>query len=624
MRRRIFGAFVLLFCAGVIRCGSNKTTGGGPNAGLDGGAPDGRAPDGSTADSGTSSTVNDSGAFDATTLDAGGNGVNDGGAPGDQFVPPFEAGPPEPDVDAGDSVLRHHKNFNRDGVYVEAALTKVAVLGTAAGASADGGTSGLHQDPGFHGVLPDPNDHVFAQPLFVDGMGAGPDLVIVATAANNVYALDATTGVQQWVENVGTPVPLMSMPCGNLDPFGITGTPVIDFLSRTIFFDAEVLPPVPSDGGDAGILPKHEIFALSIDTGALKAGWPVDVGAVAKSGAVTFNAPFHGHLGALAILAGTLYVPYGALFGDCQPVDSGPMAAYPDPDPTPYHGWIVGVPIANPAGVQAWATPACGGGAWAPGGVSSDRSTLYIATGNTDPACTNQGTVWGGGEGVFRFGTGAAFGAPVDSYAPGNWPLLDEEDNDMGSAPIVFDLANSTPGQLAIVFGKDGDAYLLDRTHLGGIGNALGADGGTGPAPFATLNVAVNEIITAPALYATATATYVSFRANGAFCTGARGDIATVAIMPGSPPTLAGAWCGVGGSGSPMVTTSDGHADAIVWQMGADGDNHLHAFDGDTGAPLAYPGSQVTIPNMRRYNSPIAAKGRIYVAADGAVVAFSL
>jgi hypothetical protein len=72
------------------------------------------------------------------------------------------------------------------------------------------------------------------------------------------------------------------------------------------------------------------------------------------------------------------------------------------------------------------------------------------------------------------------------------------------------------------------------------------------------------------------------------------------------------------------VTTSDGHSDAIVWQLGLNLDNHLHAYDGDTGATIAFPGSTVTIPAMRPYNTPIVAKGRLYVPADKAVVAFGL
>jgi hypothetical protein len=415
---------------------------------------------------------------------------------------------------------------------------------------------------------------------------------------------------------------------GNLDPFGITGTPVIDFPSRTLFFDAEVLPSAASDAGDAGTLPsKHEIFALSIDTGAVKAGWPVDVGAVANSGGITFNAPFQGQRGALAIRAGAVYVPYGGLFGDCQPTPNQNGQKQVTTDLTPYHGWIVSVSISDPSAVQSWATPACAGGMWTPGGISSDRSSLFVSTGNTQPACTTQGTVWGGGDAVLRFGAGGAFGAPADYFAPHDWALLDEEDEEMGAAPVVFDLAGSTPGQLAITFGKNGNAYLLDRTYLGGVGSALdpNPDAGVGTlaSPFASQLVAFNEIVTAPALYTSGTATYVTFKGNGAFCqaTGG-GTLATLQITAGAPPTLSGVWCAGSGNGSPMVTTSDGHADAIVWQMGADSDNRLHAFDGDTGAPLTFPGGSVTIPGMRRYNSPIAAKGRIFVAADGAVVAF--
>ncbi|HTD60333.1 MAG TPA: PQQ-binding-like beta-propeller repeat protein [Gemmatimonadaceae bacterium] len=560
------------------------------------------------ASSGTGGSSGHGGAAGKTGT--GGASGAGGHASGGGVSPPIE-----PEDSAGDSVLRHHKNVNRDGVYIEPALTKAAVIGTATGA--DGGLPGLAKDPGFTAVLPDPNDFVYAQPMFVDGLG-GQDMVIVATAANNVYALDANTGAQLWVQNVGAPATQADKPCGNLASYGITGTPVIDFPSRTLFFDAEVMP---SGGGDAGVvdagaaLPKHEIFALSIDTGHVKSGWPVDVGAAANSGGVTFNSPFQGQRGALAIRAGAVYVPYGGLFGDCQPT---PEVPYPDPDTTPYHGWIVSVSISDPTAIQSWATTANAGGIWAPGGISSDRLSLYVSTGNTQ-----QTSVWGGGDAVLRFGAGAAFGPPADFFAPQNWHDLDNFDEEMGTAPVVFDLAGSTPGQLAITFGKDGNAYLLDRTDLGGVGSAIEEDAAVTHSPAATLQVATNEIISAPTVYTTNAATYVSFRANGAFClaTGG-GDLTTLQIIAGTPPTLMGAWCAAAGAGAPMVTTSDGHADAIVWQMGAENDNHLHAFDGDTGAPLAFPGRTVSIPGMRRFNTPIAAKGRIYVAADGAVVAF--
>jgi len=79
----------------------------------------------------------------------------------------------------------------------------------------------------------------------------------------------------------------------------------------------------------------------------------------------------------------------------------------------------------------------------------------------------------------------------------------------------------------------------LDRMNLGGVGNAIGGTGTGQSGSAATLHVTSNEIITAPALYKTPTATYVSFRGNGAGCTSGTGDLTTLKIVPGSPPSLA-------------------------------------------------------------------------------------
>jgi outer membrane protein assembly factor BamB len=542
--------------------------------------------------------------------DGGAERILDGSAAGAQEASAggvFASEPPGggPSVDAGRSVLMHHKNLSRDGVTIDPALTKAAVAGASAAdaGSLDGGPAGLHEDTTFAATLPDPNDHVYAQPLFVDGMG-GRDLLIVATEANNVYGLDGATGAAVWTTNLGAPVPLATLAtCGNIDPYGVTGTPVIDFASRTLFADALVLPT------GAGALPKHRIFALSVDTGAVQPGWPVDVETIAASGSTPFDSRFQGQRGALAIVGGTLYVPFGGLYGDCLQ----------------YHGWVVSVSISDPTHAQSWATAAPGGGAWAPGGVSSDGSSIYIATGNTFTADGG----WGGGDALFRFGTGASFGAPLDSFAPAEWALLDQGDLDMTTAPIPFDLAGSAPQHLVVMFGKTGGVYLLDRDHLGGVGSSLGAPDAGGSITanynfYATLaGIASSEIITAPALYNTETGIYVALKGIGALCTRGSGDLTTLRIVPGTPPTLAPSWCAAGGTGSPMVTTSDGRADAIVWNLGADDDNFLHAFDGDTGAEIVFPGHAVSIPHMRRYNTPIAAKGRVFVAADNAVVAFT-
>jgi hypothetical protein len=93
-------------------------------------------------------------------------------------------------------------------------------------------------------------------------------------------------------------------------------------------------------------------------------------------------------------------------------------------------------------------------------------------------------------------------------------------------------------------------------------------------------------------------------------------------IAAGSPPTMSTAWCGaVQGAGSPIVTTSDGRSDPIVWILGAEGDNLLHGFRGDTGEPLFT--SALPLAGIHHFQTLIAAGGRLYVGADGRVYAFT-
>jgi len=66
-------------------------------------------------------------------------------------------------------------------------------------------------------------------------------MIIAVTESNNVYALNATTGTVIWQQNVGAPVPLSRLGCGNIDPSG-SSTPVIDLASRALFIDAFTTP----------------------------------------------------------------------------------------------------------------------------------------------------------------------------------------------------------------------------------------------------------------------------------------------------------------------------------------------------------------------------------------------
>jgi hypothetical protein len=471
----------------------------------------------------------------------------------------------------GVSVLQHHRNATRDGVYVDPAFTRAAV-------------SNLHVDPAFQATT---QGKTYAQPLYVDGAPAGePDRVFVATEENWVYALDATTGTTLAATHLAPAITLAQLgTCGNIDPMGVTGTPAIDYASRTLFVDAMTTP----DGGQTA---RHVVYGLSLDDLSLRPGWPVDVTAALAARGMTFESNVQGQRGALLVVNGTLYVPYGGLAGDCGS----------------YHGWVVGFPLAAPFAVQAWHTPAGGGGVWAPGGLASDGTAVYAATGNTFGA-----SVWSGGEAIVRLAPGPVFtGAPQDYFAPTDWKALDAGDVDIGgSGPILFDVPGAIPSALVVALGKNGKAYLLDRGYLGGITDGV-----------ASATVASNEIINAAVAYTTPAATYVVFKGNGTSCPGASGDLTALAIGQGAPPTITTAWCATqGGTGSPMVTTLDGHTGAIVWSVGAEGSEQLHGFDGDTGEGLVAVDTGMSVA---RFATPIAAKGRLFVAGDSTVRAFTM
>jgi hypothetical protein len=220
---------------------------------------------------------------------------------------------------------------------------------------------------------------------------------------------------------------------------------------------------------------------------------------------------------------------------------------------------------------------------------------------------------FGDGEAVVRLAPDIHRSADTrDFFAPSDWRALDDGDTDLGGTnPVPLDVpgANGTQA-LALALGKDGKAYLLDRNNLGGIGGQLAAAA-----------VAKSAIITAPAVYPASDGLFVAFQAFGARCPQGGGNGLTVLqVKADSPPSMTTAWCGaVDGGGSATVTTTDGHSNPVVWMLGAEGDNRLHGFKGDTGEGLF---TSEPLKGLRHFQTLIATQDRLYVGADGQVYAF--
>jgi hypothetical protein len=334
----------------------------------------------------------------------------------------------------------------------------------------------------------------------------------------------------------------------------------------------------------------HTVFAMNLDTGAVKSGWPVDVNAKVNG----FDSGVQNQRGALQFVNGVLYVPYGGYDGDGGT----------------YYGSVIGFPVATPQAPTWWHTKAARGGVWGPGALPTDGTSVFPITGNTSG--TN-GT-WGGGEAVIRLGPGPTFsGNTADYYAPSNWQQLDNGDTDLGGASeVLVNMSGAQHPHLVVAGGKDGNLYVLNRDNLGGIGGEL-----------LKVSVATSEVKGAPAAYTTALGTYVAFHIEGGTgknCpAGHTGNLVVIKITQ-NPMAATTAWCSTQGSlASPIVTTTDGTSNPIVWNA----DNKLYGWNGDTGAVIV-DGTKTTMSTaVQKWNTPIDAKGRIVVGVNGQLYAFT-
>ena len=292
---------------------------------------------------------------------------------------------------------------------------------------------------------------------------------------------------------------------------------------------------------------------------------------------------------------------YGGHYGDCGA----------------YHGWIVGVPLnATPATVaslaKSYATPANEAGMWAPGGPSSDGTSVFMATGNGTTDSPANISKWKGAFSILRFGAGPVFtpGATNFWHATADDSLVDKDLG--GSAPLVVDDPAITPSKLLVQLGKDGYAYTVDRTTMGGE-----------VSPVGSTQVMNGEISNVAAWATTPTGTFVAMVSNGGGggvgCKKGSGNLTVISLS--ATAQISVPWCANNqGNGSPSITSSDGTHDVLVWTVGTESSNQLHAWDLATGNPVVM-GSDA-MANMRHFTTPIFVHGRVFAAGDGQLYAF--
>ncbi|HVT41601.1 MAG TPA: PQQ-binding-like beta-propeller repeat protein, partial [Acidimicrobiales bacterium] len=311
--------------------------------------------------------------------------------------------------------------------HVDATSSWTVYHGNAIGSGVD--TSGVTFNPP-HAAWTSPtlDGQLFGEPLEATGR------VFVATQNDTLYALAADNGGVLWSTHVGTPVPDVDLPCGDISPqVGITGTPVVDAARGEVFAVADEL----ISGS-----PAHILVGVNMYTGAVELEQPVDPPGSSPSHLLQRTG--------LNLDGGNVVWGFGGNSGDCEP----------------YHGWIESVPE--------------GGG----------PATYYDTTGSTSNG--TQGAVWQGGAGpevdaggnIWAATGNGSSAAPYDGsdsvfelssqlalkqlFAPSDWSFDNSNDRDLGSAPPAF-LGNGT----LLEVGKSQTAFLLNQANLGGIGGNL-------------------------------------------------------------------------------------------------------------------------------------------------------
>ena len=515
-------------------------------------------------------------------------------------------------------VVTYHNNLARDGTNTqEYALTTSSVKT---------GTFGKLFSCPVDGAA-------YTQPLWVPGLNIGGQVrnaVFVATQHDSVYAFDADLSPcsQLWRVNLldaahggtsgETPVPTADVGNGFQDilpEIGVTGTPVIDPASGTLYL-------VSKSEGPAGSF-HQRLHAMDLITGDEKFAGPITIAASmagtgdgSVGGILNFDLRNEHQRSGLTLVNGTVYIAW---------------AAHEDHDP--YHGWVIGYAAASLAQVAVFNADPNGsrGGVWMAGGAPAvdGSGSLYLSTGNGS-FDGNSGTPPNDdfGDTVMKIGTSSSLSL-VDWFTPFNQAFLDGQDADLGSSGVVI-LPDQTsgPAHLLVAGGKEGRLYLLDRDAMG---NYCGACTTTDTNILQSF-LATPAIFGTPAfwqnkLYLGGTADALSLFAfdttTGLFNTVATSQSATSFQFPGPTPSLSAQ----GASGG-VLWAIDSSGYGVPSAFGT-GPAILHAYDAANLSSELWNSSLAannrdTAGNAVKFTVPTVANGKVYIGTRTEIDVYGL
>jgi len=414
-------------------------------------------------------------------------------------------------------------------------------------------------------VSPTLDGQVYAEPLVFNG------IVYTATLQGTVYAINQSDGTIAWSKNVGAPHPVGSGQCGNINPLGILGTPVIDTAANRIYV-SEIL----------NVDSAWHVFGIDLSSHLVVMDTQIPSGV-----GTGLDWTIEQQRGALALGNGYVYVPFGGRIGDCGP----------------YHGWVIGVPTNGSTSVTFYESPSTAEGIWAPGGVVLDDSTgnAFFATGNAIPC---SGAV--NSDSVIR--TASTLGTATSFFQPQDWSAhWCGPDLDLGSvSPVLI-----SPS-LMFTTGKYGQGFLLNPANLGGTNGQLFP----AASPYTGADVCLG-------VHSNASFGSVAYANGRLYLTCEGNGVVSLSVNTSTPSfstcdsscAAAGTWhtSGVGTVGPPIV------AGGAVWAVSTSGAG-LYGFNAATGAQIFHSAGF----GANRFSTPSEAGGQIFVGAGNVIRSFNM
>ncbi|MGA7921755.1 MAG: Ig-like domain-containing protein [Candidatus Acidiferrales bacterium] len=450
--------------------------------------------------------------------------------------------------------------------------------------------------------------YVYAQPLYVPGVvipNQGIHNVLYAATENNtIFAFDADNGIELFRKNLGPSVPASVLPCNEMGPkIGITGTPVIDSKTRTLYIAARTY-----DGG----VNSFRLHALDTATGNEKSGSPVLItatvpghGGGSQGGNLTFDAATQLQRPGLLLLGGQLVVAFGSL---CDRGD--------------FHGWLFLYDSSSLARTAVIVTTPDGhhGGIWQAGAAPAvdAAGNIYAISGDGEFDANQLGSDYGDTIMKLKLNESGKL-MPDDYFTPYDQREMDVENSDLGSSGPM--LLPDQPGQHShLLFGvsKGGAIYLLDRDHMGKY--------------LTSSNSQIVQCLSN--LFSTRIHASAGYWSNGAgqwiFLSSVEGQLQAfslanglLSLTPASQTLMTFSYPGV----TPVVS-SNGDSDGIVWAL-ENSSGVLRAFSATDLTKELYNSNQANNGRDRaergvQFYVPVVANGKVYFGSRGHVYAYGL